>query len=163
MDILSQFTGREAGPLIQFIKYGIGGALATAVHITIFHIVAWRVFPALQEKDAFVRMFKLSVPPLDDKTRSRNSMLDNGLAFLVSNLVAYIVNICWVFNPGRYPWYVEVLMFYAGSGLSMVIGTAIMGWLIRRLSMRTTYAFLSNVVVAVLVNFAMRKFVIFQG
>jgi hypothetical protein len=34
MTILKQFAGREAGPLVQFIKYGLAGALATAVHIT---------------------------------------------------------------------------------------------------------------------------------
>lgn len=162
-DVLRQFLGRDAGPLVQFIKYGICGGIATAVHIVIFHLLAWRAFPALQDKDPMVRVFKLTVPPLDDRTRSRNSMIDNGLTFLVSNLSAYVLNILWVFHAGRYPWYIELALFYAVSGVSMVIGTALMGVLIKRLGMRTTYAFSSNVVVSVLINYAMRKFVIFQG
>jgi len=163
MDILAQFMGHEAGPVVQFVKYGISGCIATAAHITIFHLLAWRAFPALQEKDSFVRMFKLRVPPMDDKTRSRNSMIDNGLTFIVSNFVAYVLNIYWVFHPGRYNWFVELLLFYAVSGASLVMGTAVMGWLIRHRGMRTTYAFCANIVLSLMVNYAMRRFVIFKG
>ncbi len=162
-DIIQQFLGHEAGPLIQFIKYGIAGGLATAVHIVIFHLFAWKVLPALQAKDAFVRMLKLDVKALDDGLRSHNSMIDNGLAFLLSNLVAYFLNIMWVFEAGRHHWIVEVLLFYAVSGVSVFIGTAIMGYLIKRFSMRTTYAFLANIVSAVLINFVVRKYLIFNG
>ena len=34
---IEQFKGVEAGPLVQFVKYGISGGLATFVHIVIFH------------------------------------------------------------------------------------------------------------------------------
>ena len=48
---IEQFKGLEAGPLVQFIKYGISGGLATFVHIVLFHLIAWRIFPSLQEND----------------------------------------------------------------------------------------------------------------
>ena len=163
MTIIEQFTGREAGPLIQFIKYAIGGGIATLVHIAAFHLAAWKIFPALQEKDTAVVLLKLRVEQLDDATRARNSMIDNGLAFIISNFVAYIINIYWVFHAGRHHWLVEIGLFYLVSGVSIALGTAIMGFLIRRYSMRTTYAFLANLVTALLINFAMRKFVIFKG
>ena len=163
MTFLEQFTGREAGPLVQFIKYAIGGGIATAVHITIFHFFAWRVFPALQENDWAVTWLKLSVAPEDNALRSRNSMIDNGIGFLFSNFVAYLVNIFWVFHRGKHGWLVEIGLFYLVSGVSVVIGTALMGYIIRRYGVRTTYAFICNLVMALLINFAMRKFVIFKG
>ncbi len=93
MNIIDQFAGQDSANLLQFIKYAIGGCVATATHIMIFHLVAWKVFYALQADDWFVRVFNLPIEELDDATRSRNSMLGNGVAFLVSNLVAYLVNI----------------------------------------------------------------------
>lgn len=163
MSIIDQFTGREAGPLIQFIKYAIGGGIATLTHIIIFHLSAWKIFPALQETDTAVVLLKIPVKSIGVEERARNSMLDNAIAFIFSNFVAYIINIYWVFHPGRHSWIVEIGLFYLVSGVSIVIGTAIMGYLIRRYSMRTTYAFLANLVTALLINFAMRKFVIFKG
>ena len=103
----------------------------------------------------------LDIEPLDDATRSRNSMWGNGMAFVISNLVAYVINIYWVFVPGRYPWIVEIALFYLVSGVSIAIGTALMGFLIRRFGILTTYAFGSNIFTAVMINYALRKYVIF--
>jgi len=149
--------------LLQFIKYSVSGAVATAVHIAIFHLVAWKVFFALQPRDWLVRLLGLPIAELDDATRSRNSMLSNGAAFLVSNLVAYLINIYWVFVPGRHHWVVEVGLFYLVSGAAIFIGTWIMGLLIRRFGMLTTYAFGANLLAALMINYAMRKFIIFNG
>lgn len=163
MTILEQFTGREAGPLIQFIKYAIAGGVATATHIVLFHLCAWRFFPALQRGDWAVRLFRLKVVQEDDRLRSRNSMIDNGIAFMFSNMVAYLINVAWVFEPGRHSVVVELAMFYAVSAVSIVLGTLLMGYLIRRFGMLTTFAFGANLVTALLINYAMRKFVIFNG
>jgi putative flippase GtrA len=78
-------------------------------------------------------------------------------------MVAYLINIFWVFVPGRYHWLMEISLFYLVSGIAMVLGTWLMALLIRRLGILTTYAFGSNVVTAVLINFFMRKFFIFAG
>ena len=163
MNLIDQLLGHEAGNVIQFIKYGISGCIAVAAHILVFHLVAWKMFFALQSNDWFVRLFNLPIRELDDGTRSQNSMLSNVFAFMISNLVAYIINVYWVFVPGRYHWMVEIVLFYLVSGASLVIGTAIMGFLIRRFGMLTTYAFGSNIFTALLINYAMRKFFIFKG
>lgn len=163
MNIIDQFIGHEAGNLVQFIKYGISGGIATATHILLFHLVAWKIFFALQRDDWFVKLLNLPVQNLDDTTRSRNSMKGNWVAFLGSNFVAYLINIYWVFVPGRYHWVIEIAFFYLVSGVSIVIGTALMGFLIRRFGMLTTYAFGSNIFAAVMINYAMRKFFIFSG
>ncbi len=153
----------DSAALIQFIKYGLAGGLATVVHITIFHLVAWRIFPALQEKDLAVRFFKLTIPDMTDVTRARNSMICNFVAFLISNMVAYITNILWVFKGGKYHFIIEILLFYAVSAISVFLGTLLMGVLIKRFGILTTYAFGSNIVTAVMINYAVRKFFIFNG
>jgi putative flippase GtrA len=163
MTILEQFMGREATPLVQFLKYAIAGGIATAVHITIFHMVAWKLFPALQPNDWFVKLFRVETMPEDDQMRARNSMRSNWIAFLISNMVVYLINIAWVFEPGRHPWFIELLLFYLVSAVSIVLGTSLMGWLIRRFGMLTTFAFGANLVTALLINYALRKFVIFKG
>ena len=149
--------------LIQFIKYALAGGLATITHILIFHLTAWKYFPALQDKDHFVRLMHIKLDPIDESLRAKNSMISNTIAFFVSNMVAYILNVIWVFEPGRHPFIIEISLFYAVSGISILIGTVLMGYLIKRFSMLTTYAFATNIVAAVMINYAVRKFFIFQG
>jgi putative flippase GtrA len=149
--------------LVQFVKYGISGGLATFVHIVIFHLVAWKIFPSLQEKDFFIVISGITVTEMDVATRSLNSMLSNGVAFIFSNMVAYLINVFWVFKPGRHNKIIEIGLFYLVSGVSVIIGTSLMGFLIRYYAMQTTYAFTANIVSAVMINYGMRKFYIFKG
>ncbi len=153
----------DTATFLQFIKYALAGAFATLTHIIIFHLIAWKIFPALQENDHAVRFFNLSIRPIHDATRARNSMIDNGIAFLVSNMVAYITNILWVFQAGKYNFAIEILLFYAVSGVSVLLGTILMGVLIKRFGLLTTYAFCANIFSAVMINYVMRKFFIFSG
>lgn len=163
MNIIDQLLSNEAGNLVQFVKYVISGGIATSTHILVFHVVAWKIFSALQADDWFVKLFNLPVQELSVTARSRNSMKGNGLAFIISNLVAYFINIYWVFVPGRHHWIVEISLFYLVSGVAIAVGTVLMGFLIRRFGMLTTYAFGSNIFAALMINYAMRKFFIFSG
>ena len=149
--------------LIQFIKYGLAGGVATLTHIGVFHIIGWKLFPCLQRNDHAVRLLNLSIPDMTDAQRARNSMVANVIAFILANLVAYILNILWVFERGRHHFIIEIVYFYLVSGISVLIGTFLMGTLIRRFGMLTTYAFASNIFTAVMINYAMRKFFIFHG
>ncbi|MCK5076217.1 MAG: hypothetical protein KAR38_07560, partial [Calditrichia bacterium] len=85
-----------SGAIIQFSKYGISGGIATIVHIILFYIIAWKIFPALQENDFVVTILGLSVIKVDVATRSINSMLSNIITFAFSNMVAYLLNAFWV-------------------------------------------------------------------
>jgi hypothetical protein len=67
-----------------------------------------------------------------------------------------------VFEKGRHKIVVELGMFYLASGINMAIGTNLMGFLIKLYGIRTTDAFISNLVTAVLINYAARKFLIFK-
>lgn len=149
--------------ILQFIKYALAGFLAGVTHIIIFHLIAWKIFPSLQEKDHMVRFFNLTIWKINDTTRARNSMIGNFIAFLISNMVAYITNILYVFQGGKYHLIIELFLFYAVSGVSTFLGTMLMVVLIRRFGLLTTYAFGSNIFTAVMINYAMRKFFIFNG
>jgi len=184
--IWKQFTQREASPLVQFIKYAICGGGAVTVHIIVFFLLSWLIIPALNDQDILVRLLHLPAGDISDAVRARNAMINNALAFLFSNLIAYLLNILWVFESGRrYPPVdfalsklgliqramlracahraVEVALFYAVSGIAMVVGTFLMGVLIKQWHFTTTVAFGSQCVTAALINFALRKFMIFKG
>ncbi|MBN1269996.1 MAG: GtrA family protein [Kiritimatiellae bacterium] len=162
-DILSQFTSRKAHPAIQFIKYGIAGGVATAVDMALFFLLAWLAFPALRQDEWLVRLFDLSLPILDEAVRSRNFVIDKTITFVFSNLTAYLLNIMWVFEPGRHSRHKEIVLFYLVSITSYVIGTAL-GWaMILYLHTSTTVAYLANMVASVMINYVCRKYFVFKG
>ena len=110
-----------------------------------------------------VRLLHLPVPVIDDATRWKHAVIVNTIAFLFSNFVAYLLNIWFVFRAGRHHRLIELGLFYAVSAVSFVIGTSLMGWLIAQFGVGTAVAFVSNIFVALLINYGMRKFVIFKG
>ena len=161
--ILRQFRGREHGPLVQFIKYGIAGGVATAVHISLFYFCAIKLFPALNPGDALAGLLHLRVVEVSDVIRARNSIVDNVIAFIFSNLTAYLINIVWVFESGRHHRLLEIGFFYLVSGVSTLIGSGLMGLLIGRFGVTTTVAFGANVITSLMINFILRKRFVFKG
>jgi putative flippase GtrA len=163
MTIIEQLKGREATPLIQFIKYGIAGGMATAVSITVFYLMSIFVLDALNADDIIVKLFGIDIVDLSTGLRARNAAINNTVAFMIANMVCYLINIAWVFTPGRHHWLVELGLFYLVSGVSFALGTGLQTWLIAQYGIQTTFAFGANLVTALLINYAMRKFVIFKG
>ena len=160
--ILKQFSGHDHGPFVQFIKYGISGGVATAVHIVVFYAMASWVFPAIGANDPVASFLGLPVADIADAVRARNSIIDNFITFILSNFTCYLINIFWVFESGRHNRFVEIGMFYAVSGMSMVVGSAVMGYLIKEHGLTTTVAFSANIVASLMINYVLRKFVIFR-
>jgi len=162
--LLQQFLDRDsAGPLVQFIKYGLAGGIATAVDIAVFYFVSWKIIPALREDDPIVSRFKLKVQPITEAQRSFRFITNTLIAFMFSNLTAYLINIYWVFQPGRHVWWIELLLFYAVSGISIFLGGGL-GWvMIKWFHMSTTASYVSKMIASLLINFVCRKFIIFKG
>ncbi len=165
--ILVQFAQREAHPTIQFIKYGIGGAIATATHLVIFFSLALWVFPAMRAEaflDGYlIQWLNVEMPALTDAEVQRNFRINNGLAFLLSNMVAYLINFHWVFHPGRHRRAVEVTLFLVISTISLVVGIQIGIWIMRWFNVGTMVSQFGNVVAAVMINFVCRKYIVFKG
>ena len=164
MDLIKRFLSKDAGHLAQFIKYGIAGGLATLTQIIAFFALGWRLLPCLTDNDIMVRLLGI-VPAAaqDGGSRAVNAAIATALAFLLSNGVAYALNVLFVFKGGKHHWLLEIGLFYAVSGVSMVIGTSLQTLLIARYGVMTTLAFGTNIASALLINYAMRKFFIFKG
>ncbi|NCC51746.1 MAG: GtrA family protein [Spartobacteria bacterium] len=162
-DIIQQFLGREAGPLVQFIKYAFTGVIATSVDVLVFYALSWKLLPAMKENDPLAKLFKLSITHVEEDVRSRRFIINTIIAFFFSNTTCYIINVLWVFESGRYAWYIEMALFYGASGISIALGTAV-GWaMIKWFHLSTTSSYIAKGVAALLINFAARKFIIFKG
>lgn len=161
--LLRQFMGKEAGPLAQFIKYGVAGGLATLTYIILFFGLGWRLLPCLSADDIMVRLLGVAPVVVEEGSRALNAALSAVVAFLFANAVAYVLNILFVFKGGRHHWLLEIGFFYAVSAVSMVIGTGLQSILILRYGVMTTLAFGTNIISSLMINYAMRKFFIFKG
>ena len=150
-------------PLVQFVKYGVAGGIATVTHILTFFLVGFLILPCVAPEDPLVKLFGLAAPVVSDALRARNAVFSNLVAFMVSNAVCYIINRLFVFRPGRHHIVIEFLLFLAVSAVSMTVGTTLMGILIQRFGLQTTYAFVANLVSSLAINYVMRKYFVFKG
>jgi putative flippase GtrA len=162
-DLVRKYLGHDTHPLVQFVKYGIAGGLATATSIAVFFLCGWFLLPCLTPDDPLVRLLGLAAPAIPTATRVWNAIWCNAIGFTVSNVLCYILNRLFVFKPGRHRWVVEFLLFFSVSGVSAALGTALQSVLIGRYGIETTPAFGANILCALFINYAMRKFVIFKG
>ena len=161
--MLGEFLSLDASPAAQFLKYAIAGGIATGTHVLVFFLIGFFLFPCVNREDILVRLFRLHAPDVDETRRTRNAVYSNVAAFFVSNTVCYAINRMFVFHPGRHSMLVEFGLFLGVSAISMCIGSTIMGELIKRLRMQTTYAFGANIFSSLAINFVMRKFFVFNG
>jgi putative flippase GtrA len=153
----------DARPLIQFAKYAACGVLATAVDVLVFYLAAMALLPALTPGDPAVRLLGWHAAAIPENVRSVHYVWDKVIAFLFSNLTAYVANVRWVFTGGRHRRIVEFALFFAVSAASFALGTAL-GWaLIHWTGLPTTYAYAANAAASLAINFAARKFIVFKS
>lgn len=157
------FMGHESGALAQFLKYGMVGGIATVVHVGLFFLCAWRLFPALTQDDWMVQLLGVTPGEIQEGRRAINAAIATTIGFVVANAVSYVLNVMFVFKKGRHHWILEVLLFYAAAGASLFIGTALQSVLIVRYDVMTTLAFGTNTFTSLMINYTMRRFVIFKG
>ena len=157
------FLTNKEHPVLQFVKYGMCGGIATGVDVVAFFLLAWFAFPALTQDDLLVKLLHLSPEPITEAIRSRNFVIDSLICFLFSNLTAYILNVLFVFKSGKHKRHHELMLFYAVSTVSLILATAA-GWvLINTFGLSTTWSYVAKMVAALLINYAGRKFFIFHG
>ena len=148
---------------IQFFKYTLCGGTAMAVDMITFFLVAWLIFPALTENDIIVRLFSMEIVTVPEHVRTINFCIGNGIAFMVSNLTAYILNVLFVFKAGKHSRWKEVGLFYLVSAISVEIGVGLGAVLIRGFGLSTTFSYIAKAVSTTLINFVARKYIIFHG
>lgn len=163
---IQAFLSEKDNPLVQFIKYGMCGATASIVDMTVFFLFAWLVFPALTASDPFTKLLgalHFDIRTVSESLRLRNYWIDKVICFMFSNFTAYVLNVLFVFKAGKYKRHHELMLFYALSLISFFFGTFIGAELIKGFGLDTTYSYIAAVISALLINYTGRKFFIFHG
>jgi len=132
----------------QLFKYGVFGLLGAALFLCCY-VVIDAFYPEYIADDLPKEVLKLHLLHV------------LVVAFLISNVVAYITNRMFVFTPsGRSKW-VEFGIFLFVTGLSFAAGNAAKDWFID-LGMHKHIAALSFAFSTAVVNFITRKYLVFS-
>ena len=140
---------KEAPWMIQFGKYGMCGVLAVIVHNLIFYICATTILPCIDE----------TMPKWE---RAWNWLYCNLIAFVFANVLTYCTNLLFVFTGGRHSRLKEFLLFSAVS-FSATVPALALGFTAIIRDQSTPFAQIIFIVVAAMVNFLCRKFLVFKG
>ncbi|MGA0334011.1 MAG: GtrA family protein [Kiritimatiellia bacterium] len=166
---LLAILSHERHPLLQFIRYGIAGVAAMLANVLFFWVGIHLLFPVspevLQTVESAGREWTgirdwLSSLAHDPEVAAY--VKANTLAFLTSNVVAYLLNFKWVFEGGRHSRHLEIILFFAVSLFSFVLGTAIASVMVGSYGINEYVAKCSDVVAAILINYLCRKFLVFK-
>lgn len=133
---------------IQFIKYALAGAIATAVHFLIFSTLNETLLPADSSQQGI--------------QRGRNFFWSFTIAFLLANVVAYLLNRRYVFQAGRYSQMKEMSLFYLVAVSAYLLGTSSGTYLVATYPLNEYFVYLTVAFSSALLNFLGRKFIVFQ-
>ena len=149
---------------VQFIKYAFCGGVAVFADIVAFFLLAWLVFPALTSDETIVKLFHLDIVEVPDSEffRILNLCIGKTLAFFISNTVAYLLNILFVFRSGKHSRLKEMGLFYLVSGISVGIGIALGALITFFFHSDGIVFYLTTAISTMLINFVARKFIIFK-
>ena len=148
MNPIIRFIENKSHTPVQFIKYGLAGAVATAIHFVIFTTLNETILPANTS--------------LESAERGWNFFWSFSIAFLLATTVAYLANRRWVFQSGRHSGLIEFGLFFLFAAAAYVLGTPLGAYLVAKYPLNEYFVYLIVVVISVLVNFLGRKFVVFK-
>lgn len=166
--MITKVLSNHAGPFWQFVKYGIIGVMSTLIDMIFFYISASLIFRCLAPGDPAVELLSLPCAEFTGEepwysSRGTLAAVDSLIGFALANIFCWLMNRRFVFVPGRYVWYKEFLFFFTVSALATFVAMGVMKILIDSFGMATTFAFAVKVAVSLVVNFFVRKFIIFKG
>lgn len=147
---------RDAHPLLQFMKYGLCGVAAAVTHNGVMIALSLTLYPA-------GKGMLVDGQVISEALRSHNLVLNNAIAWPFGTLVAYWLNIAFVFTPGRHSKWMEMVLFWIISAIGFFPGAFVVHWMAEGLGLPSTISQLGFIFTSVLVNFLCRKFVIFKG
>ncbi len=134
----------------QWIRYGIAGGMSALVDVGLFYLLASWALPCLDSA-------------MGDEVRAWRFVVDKTAAFLLANGFSYWLSARWVFTPGRHSRFTEVTLFFAISTMSYLISAQLGRWLISDFALATELAAVVCICVATVINFTMRKLIVFRN
>jgi len=162
---VDSFLRGKDSPLAQVVKYVISGGISVLVAQVTFYLLAWLVWPCMRATDPVARLLVaagFSVQAVNEADLKRNFWIIMVICFLLSNAVVYVLNILFVFNAGRYRRVVEVLLFFSFSLLQFLF-IWLGGILISVFKWEVTYSNISMLLAGLVVNYLVRKHIVFRG
>lgn len=158
---------RRRHPVLQFIRYGLAGVAAMATNVLVFALSDLLWFP-VGEGDGVGLPASMAetgawLSDMAQNSRVQNYLRCNVIAFLVANVVAYVLNFTWVFQSGRHSRRMEVFLFLLVSFIAFVAGTVLASFLVGSFGVNEYLAKIGDVVAAILLNYVCRKFLIFES
>jgi hypothetical protein len=154
--ILSRVRAREVPWLIQFCVYAACGVLSTLFFIAQVVLLSKYFIPAFDG-------MKIDGEVLTPGLRAKNLLINNSIAFVSTNLFTYAINVLFVFKRGRHHVVAEFLYFtgvsLAAFALSQIAGPL----LVSEVNLPTWAAIFTNTIASMMINFAARKFFVFQS
>ena len=164
---LQKILSQESGPVWQFVKYAVVGVMATVVQTAVFYLLAATCLKCLGADDAAVRFAKLPAAEFTGNepwwaTRGSLAACATAAGFTMANIFCWLMNRRFVFKPGRHKWQAEFAMFFGAAAFATVVALSVMKVLIDIFAMMTTLAVVIEVAVSFIVNFFVRKFLIFR-
>lgn len=166
---LAWAASHDTHPFIQFIKYGIAGCFALFTDLLFFTLANLFLFPIDQgmapvaPPSGGLAAFGEWIRLLLADPAVINYIKCNTLGFLTANVVAYVLNVKWVFQGGRHRKHLEVTLFLVVSFIAFLVGTALGALLVGSFGWNEYLAKAGNIVAAVMINYVCRKFVVFKG
>jgi len=154
--ILIRVRNRDVPATVQFLVYATCGVIATVIHQGLVAVLSFTAIPAL--KGMIVNGVALT-----EEMRKHNLLLNNIIAFPFGAVAAYFTNILFVFTPGRHSKWKELALFFSVAACGFFPGLWVIDFLVGRYQVPSAVAQLAFVFTSFMVNYAMRKFVIFKG
>lgn len=162
---VDSFLRGKDSSLTQVVKYIISGGISVLVAQVTFYLLAWLVWPCMRATDPVARLLVaagFSVQAVSEAELKRNFWIIMLICFLFSNAVVYVLNVLFVFNAGRYRRVVEVFLFFSFSLLQFLF-IWIGGILISMFKWEVTYSNISMLLAGLVVNYLVRKHIVFRG
>jgi putative flippase GtrA len=154
--IFSRIRERRVPPLVQFFTYAMCGVMATVVHTGTVMVLSQTLFPA-------GKGMLVDGAVLEEAVRKHNLLVNNCIGFPLGCIVAYVTNILFVFTPGRHSKLKEMFMFFGVAACGFFPSLWIIDFLVGKYGVPSVIAQCAFILTSFLVNFLMRKFVIFKG
>ena len=92
-----------------------------------------------------------------------NYQYANTIAFVLANLFNYLLSRYWVFTRGKHQTHIEMIAYFLGAGVGLLINVLVMGALVEYLSLDYRIAKIFAIGAIVVWNFWSRKKLIFKG
>lgn len=170
LKLLTWFLSNKRTGMVQFVKYGGVGAFCTLMNVVLTMWLSASVLMCIPPEDSHKELFfgmAIDLPHVSADfpkwVRITYFAINSTIGFLVSNIACWLLDRIFVFRPGRHKTSRELAYFVAVSGVALGVGQAVQAALMYFAEASSWTSLGANILAALSINFAARKFFVFKG